>query len=169
MPCSADHLFSCAKNIAVNFSSHNSPFCTTESKQPTVRINCCAVRASAAEDFGVDFDSRPKFHREFKGHFGVTSHRVASLWNLIDDTVEQLDHRHVVWLLASLSFLCTHPATEIIAVRLQRDEKTCRKCMWRFTECLARLELVCAVSEINLDKGLSQCPNLCKKSLQRHH
>jgi hypothetical protein len=74
------------------------------------------------------------------------------MWNLVDSMGNvELDASHVVWMLASMSFLRIYPTTHVLATTLGHDEKTVRKYVWMFTEYLARLEVVCRMTQIKFE------------------
>ncbi len=117
-----------------------------------MRIRLAAVRM-AARQFGPGLSyegGTQSFRERFHDHFGMRDTEVRAIWNLIDETVKELEASHVVWLLAALAFLRTYPTTSHLACTLNRTPKTVRKYVWIFTEHLARLEVVCYCREMTM-------------------
>ena len=71
-----------------------------------MRITLAAVRRAASK-YGIQWDENfePRFNLEFKTMFGTIPGTVRHLWNAINDTCEELNPSHVIWIMAALSFL----------------------------------------------------------------
>lgn len=126
-------------------------FFSNNQKPKTMRTNPEAVREVASRRFGVG-GTGVVWQRRFVATFGCDNDNVAELWNNIDSHLAQLNHRHLVWILAALCFLRTYPTCESLATKLNKDEKTIRKHAWTFTEYLSRLEMVCLKLEFMCNK-----------------
>ena len=114
-----------------------------------MRINTAAVREVAARfgpnlapDDEGNYPSNIIYHRRCRAIFGVRADQIKGLWNAIDEDLEDLNPIHLVYFLATLSFLRVYPTTEQLANTIGRDERTIRTWIWRFTDLLANLELV---------------------------
>lgn len=137
----------------------------TDAEQPTTIMWVAprAVETAAANSFGVNVDTRPRFNAEFHEHFGLTLRGFSVIWNDINDKISELtEHRHVVWLFVALNFLRVCPTVGQLAA-------TVRKCVWRFSNLSAQVKLVHALSKINLVHNGGPHPNLPQQHLAVHH
>ncbi|CAB9523220.1 unknown protein [Seminavis robusta] len=83
-----------------------------------------------------------RYHRTFRGCFGVCPELAAELWNMLDDADPMSDIRWVTYFLATLMFLRTYTVTAVLAMIFMKDEKTIRHWVWVFIEKIATLDLV---------------------------
>ena len=84
----------------------------------------------------------PVYERRFRAHFGCSAPEAALLWNLIDTTVQSIEHQRIIWLLSALFFLHCYPTMDVLATKLGKHKDTVRKWVWLFVDYLARIEVV---------------------------
>ena len=135
-----------------------------------MRISIAAIR-HVAHQFGDNLDpaqsSRLTYIRRFRSYFGINPCAAANLWNSIDCDVTILNAAEVEWFLAALYFLRVYPTVTQLANTMGRDEKTVRKHVWKYTDLIGSLEVVCTVSELNIDDLPDSFPHAKKLRIQR--
>ena len=125
-----------------------------------MRISPLAVKCAAREIYShLDWTHMGEsitYNRRFRAIFGADPRNMARVWNAIDGAIEeQADTSEIYWLMVTMHWMKTYPTIDNLATTIGKDPKTVRTYLWKYTDLMARLEVVCELSLINLNDSVA--------------
>ena len=124
-----------------------------------MRITHGAVKFIIKEYYNIDIvregrGSVQEYYRTCRCTFGVTAKEMQSIINHVHEEVKPVDPRLLKFFVGTFHQLRCYPNIVVACRALRTDPKTYRKHIWKYTDDLARLELVCTCYEVKYSSWL---------------